>query len=81
MMAEFEMSLSEQKLMMNRGGKWRRRELKGVRHIGENSLLEQPELVWQVATVSKPMFVISVGWGIILDDQKNMEMNERSIAA
>lgn len=81
MMAEFEMSLAEQKLTMNGGGKWRWTEWKGVRHIGETFLREQPELVWQVATVSKPMFVLSVCWGIIFDDQEIMEMNERSIAA
>lgn len=81
MMAELEASLSEQWLTMNRGGTWRWREWKGVRHIGETFLLEQPEPVWQVATVSKPIFILSVCWGIILDDQKIMEMNEGSIEA
>lgn len=81
MMAEFEMRLSEQKILMIRGGKWRWREWKEFRYIGENFLLEQPELFWQVAIVSKPTFVLSVCWGIILDDQEIMEMNRRSIAA
>lgn len=51
--------------------KWRRREWKGARHIGETFLLEQPELVWQIATVSKPMFVLFCLLGHYLRWPKN----------